>query len=400
MLPLAGSHILLSMKVKTMAKTRLVDFRINRFQFMRDRVIGDAQVAIDEAKLMAIELIDEAGRVGLGFTEAHMIPLPSEPEIEAIFRAVVWPGLEGREPSTLAVQVEGFKGGHGRAHPLPFEIAVEQAIWDLFAQSLDLPLHKLLGQKRDAVPVYASGLDFHLSDHDYCEFFGRAADLGYRGFKIKVGHPDLERDVHRLDLLKRVVGPDAIVMIDANEAWTANQTLMALERFAQAGHAIYWIEDPVRRDDIDGLRMIRARGISRVNSGEYLDGSGRRKLLEARACDVMNVQGNVKEAMRTGWLANEANVEVALGNSLLEIGVNIAVALPNVSWLEYAFRNHEHLVETPYPIKDGMISPLAVPGHGIKLSDIARTRYRTPTPVAKRDLGPPPPMIDARVTRQ
>ena len=60
------------------------------------------------------------------------------------------------------------------------EEAIQQAIWDLFAQQANLPLWQLLGAEWDAAPAYASGLDFHLSDHDFTELFGKAAERGFR----------------------------------------------------------------------------------------------------------------------------------------------------------------------------------------------------------------------------
>jgi L-alanine-DL-glutamate epimerase-like enolase superfamily enzyme len=251
---------------------------------------------------------------------------------------------------------------------LPFEEALQHATWDLFAQQLDQPLWRLLGAERESVPVYASGLDFHLPDHEFVELFGKAAQQGFRGFKIKVGHPELERDLHRLDLLRKATDGRGPVMIDANEAWTAQQTVDALRAFERAGHRIFWVEDPVPRDDIDGLRMLRRLGLSHVNAGEYLDLSGKRRLLEARACDMLNVHGQVGDVMKAGWLANECNVEVTLGNSFLEIGVNMALALPDVRWLEYSFQNFEHLIEEPFVIADGLIRGKEAPGHGLKLS--------------------------------
>src|SRR5207247_10367758 len=110
---------------------------------------------------------------------------------------------------------------------------------------------------RESVQVYASVLHFHLSDSDCVELCGKAAQQGFRGFKIKVGHPELERDLHRLDLLRKATGGRGPVMVDANEAWTAQQTVEALRTFERAGHRIFWVEDPVPRDDIDGLRMLR-----------------------------------------------------------------------------------------------------------------------------------------------
>ena len=348
--------------------SQVASFRITRFQFPRNRVIGDSQVRSSEVHVAAVELIDGAGRVGLGFAQSLFTPLPELAEIERRFHEEAWPSLEGRSPANLALAVRRVRGGNVRRMTLPFEEALQHATWDLFAQQLDQPLWRLLGAERESVPVYASGLDFHLPDHEFVELFGKAAQQGFRGFKIKVGHPELERDLHRLDLLRKATGGRGPVMIDANEAWTAQQTVDALRAFERAGHRIFWVEDPVPRDDIDGLRMLRRLGLSHVNAGEYLDLSGKRRLLEARACDMLNVHGQVGDVMKAGWLANECNVEVTLGNSFLEIGVNMALALPDVRWLEYSFQNFEHLIEEPFVIADGLIRGKEAPGHGLKLS--------------------------------
>jgi L-alanine-DL-glutamate epimerase-like enolase superfamily enzyme len=357
----------------------LAGFRITRCQFPRDRVIGDSQVRASEVHVAAVELIDGGGRVGLGFAQSLFTPLPALAEIERHFVEEAWPSLEGRSPASIALAVRRVRGGNVRRMTLPFEEALQQAIWDIFAQQMDQPLWRLLGAERESVPVYASGLDFHLSDHDFVELFGKAAQQGFRGFKIKVGHPELERDVHRLDLLHKATGGRGPVMVDANEAWTAQQTVDALRAFERAGHRIFWVEDPVPRNDIDGLRTLRRLGLTRVNSGEYLDLSGKRLLLEARACDMLNVHGQVGDVMRAGWLANECNVEVTLGNSFLEVGVNMALALPNVAWLEYSFQNFDHLVEEPFVIADGLIRGKTAPGHGLKLRREVREKHGQPT---------------------
>jgi len=346
----------------------VTDFQITRCHFPRDRVIGDSQVRSSEVHVAAIELIDDAGRVGLGFAQSLFTSLPDSAEIERRFREEAWPSIAGRFPVNMALAVRRVRGGNARKMTLPFEEALQHAIWDLFAQQQQQPLWRLLGGERESVPVYASGLDFHLSDSDFVELFGRAAERGFRGFKIKVGHPDIERDLHRLELLRKATGGRGPVMVDANEAWTAQETIAALRTFERAGHRIFWVEDPVPRDDIDGLRLLRQLGLTRINSGEYLDLSGKRRLLEARACDMLNVHGQVGDVMRIGWLANECNTEVTLGNSFLEIGVNMALALPDVRWLEYSFQNFDHLVEEPFAITDGLIRGKEIAGHGLKLS--------------------------------
>ena len=361
---------------------QIVDFRITRFQFDRDRLIGDSQISSNEVHAASLELVGNDGSVGLGFVNSVMASLPDENEIARVFALEAWPELEGQIPAVLAHRQLMRRGGNRRKMILPFEDAIQQAIWDIYAKSMKLPLWKLLGGVKEKVRAYASGLDFHLSDHDFCQIFARAAKDGHTAFKIKVGHPDVQRDVHRLDLLKSTVGPEAIVMVDANEAWTPKQTLRALDLFRKAGHNIFWVEDPIPRDDMAGLRLLRGgSGTTYLNTGEYLDVTGKRSLIDAGAADIINVGGQITDVMRLGWYAAEKNVELALGNSFLEVGVNLAVALPEVNWLEYSYQNLDHLVNKTFDIRDGYIFPSNEAGHGLTLSEEARKNWRRPSPV-------------------
>ena len=180
-------------------------------------------------------------------------------------------------------------------------------------------------------------------------------------------------------------------MVDANEGWTARQTLRNLGLFRQAGHEIFWVEDPVLRDDIDGLKLLRASaGPTLINSGEYLDASAKRLLMQAGATDMLNVHGHVTDVMRVGWLAADMGVPVTLGNSFLEVGVNMALALPEVQWVEYSFQNFEHLIERPLEIRDGLIWGSEAPGHGLVLSEAARRDWHRPDVLERAALGEAP----------
>lgn len=370
----------------------IVDFRITRFQFARDRVIGDSQVQTDDVHLAALELIDGAGRVGLGFMQSLFAPLPAETELTRIFAVEIWPSLEGQEAGALAHRVARPRGGNQRRSGIPVEEALQHAVWDLFAKQVGQPLWALLGGRRSQVRAYASGLDFHLGDDAFQALFAHAASEGFTAFKIKVGHAEVERDLHRLDLLAKAVGPDRTVMIDANEAWSPKQTIAHLELFRRAGHPIFWMEDPILRSDIDGLRLLRGTaGETLINSGEYLDVSGKRALLQAGGADMLNVHGHVTDVMRIGWFAAELGVPVTLGNTFLEVGVNMALALPEVEWLEYSYQNFEHLVEQPYDIRDGFIHGSQAPGHGLVLSEEARAAWRRPEVLERSALGDAPP---------
>lgn len=369
----------------------LSQFRITRFQFARDRVIGDSQVRADDVNVAALELVTEAGTVGLGFIQTLFHPLPDQAEIEAVFENEVWPSLKGQEAIALVHRVNRPRGGNQRAFSLPFHEALQVALWDLAAKEVNLPLHTLLGSRRDRVRAYASGLDFHLSDDAFAALFSHAASIGYSAFKIKVGHPDFSRDLRRLDLLKEVVPAGSLVMIDPNEAWSSKEALMKLTAIRDAGHELLWVEDPILRHDFEGLRTLRhAVNWTQINSGEYLDLSGKRILLENHGTDILNVHGQVSDVMRIGWLAAELGVPVSLGNTFLEIGVHMAAALPEVEWLEYSFQNFDHLVDTPIEIRDGYAYAPDRPGHGLVLSEVARREWARPSRLQRSELGPAP----------
>jgi L-alanine-DL-glutamate epimerase-like enolase superfamily enzyme len=372
-------------------QVRLKEYHLTRFQFARDRTIGDSQVCINEANIAAIELVDEQGNVGLGFAQGLIVPLPDQKEIDRVFASEVWPHLEAKSPISLVHQIKRPRGGNQRNLSLPFEEAIQVALWDLAAKQSGLSLHVMLGSQRDKVRAYASGLDYHLSDEEFTTFFGHADAIGYSAFKIKVGHPDFERDLHRLDLLKKAVRPGALVMIDANEAWGAKEALVKLTKIRESGFDLLWVEDPILRDDFEGLRMLKQSAPwTLINSGEYLNAAGKRQLMMAGGTDILNVHGQVTDVMRIGWLAAELGIPVSLGNTFLEVGVHMACALPEVEWLEYSFQNFDHLVDQPVVIRDGWSYAPDRIGHGLVLSEKARRESARPNVLSRDQLGAPP----------
>ncbi len=368
-------------------------FRITRFAFPRDRVIGDSQVRSDRVNLGVLELETTEGLVGTGFFQNLFHPLPDEAALERAFAQTVMPGILRMHPASLVHGVARPRGGNDRQPPHGFAEATEQAVWDLYSQALSLPLWQVLGGRTPEVPAYASGLDFHLSDVQFRAFFTAAKGRGYRAFKIKVGHPDAAWDLRRLGILRELLAPDDLVMVDANEAWTPKETVRRLHLYRDAGFAIHWIEDPCLRGDVEGLRWIaQALPWTHLNTGEYLDLAGKRRLLEAQAVDILNVHGRVGQTMQAGWLAAEHGIEVSLGNTAMELGVHMAAALPECRWLEYSFHNYAGLLETPVRIEDGIAHAPMLPGHGLKIAEAARRAFRAPGADDCHDEGPPAPI--------
>jgi L-alanine-DL-glutamate epimerase-like enolase superfamily enzyme len=373
----------------------VTEFAITRFAFRRDRVIGDSQVRIDTCNVGALELIDSDGRVGTGFFLNLFHPLPDRSELLRAFATEAFDGLRGRAPVALIHRILRPRGGNNRALPHGFGEAIDQALWDLSAQQAGLPLWRYLGGISPRVRAYASGLDFNLSDDEYVRFFRAAAGRGFDAYKIKVGHPDLAWDLKRLRLLTEAVGPGRTIMVDANEAWTPKEAIRRLHSFRDAGFEIFWIEDPCLRDDFEGLRQVsEAVPFTHLNTGEYLDLPGKRRLIEARAVDILNVHGKFSDVLRAGWLAAERGIRVSLGNTFLELGVHLAAALPEADWLEYSFQNYNHLAAHPVVFEGGFAIAPDRPGHGLALSEAARRDHAVDT-VAEglRPLAPPPAVI-------
>jgi len=353
-------------------------FALTRFDVELDRVIGDSQVSSRCISIGVLELEDAAGHVGTGFFHNVTDPLPSLSALQARFQRELAEQVMGASPFAWLNRIERPRGG--RIRTSVFAPSVEQAMWDIQGQVLGMPLSKLLGGTRDRVPAYASGLEFHLTDDDVVAFFSRAKAAGFVAFKVKVGHPDQAWDVRRLKLVQETVGHDCVLMADANEAWAPKEAIRRLHAFQDEGIPLYWIEDPCLRDDFDGLRSIsQAVPHVLVNAGEYLNLSGKRQLLERRAVDVLNVHGSINDAMRVGWLAAEHGVPLSVGNTNFEIGVHVAAALPEVTWLEYSFLSYNHLLEEPIEFRDGFAVVPDRPGHGLRLAESARSELARPT---------------------
>jgi len=356
-------------------------FRITRYEWPRDRPIGDSQVRADWHYTGSVELTSTSGQVGLGFFGALFYPLPPLSELNRVFATELFPGLVGQNPFTLAHRVSRPRGGNIGKGGGVFGLAVDQALWDLEAKELGLPLYRLLGGTNNRVPAYASGLDYHLSTEEAVAFFAEAKRQGFDTFKVKVGNPDLQWDLDRLCAIDAAVGPGARLMVDANEAWSPKEAIRRAHAYHDAGLNIFWIEDPVLRDDFAGLAEVRrAVPFAHINSGEYLDLRGKRMLLEARGVDVLNIHGGIAAGLHVGWLAAEYGVPISLGNTPFELGVHLAAALPEVWYLEYSFQDYNRMVETPVQFADGYAFAPDRPGHGLTLSEYARHELAKPEP--------------------
>ena len=176
---------------------------------------------------------------------------------------------------------------------------VELALWDIQGKALGRPVCDLIGGR--ARPALQEVVAFGWDDPE-----ALAADtlamkaLGIHIFKIKVGDTP-ERDEQRVAAVREAAGPDARITVDANQGWwdakTAVRAIKLLERYG-----IEFAEQPVRMDDLEAARFVRAH----VDVPIALDESvrGPREALacaKAEACDMF-----VVKLMKTGGILERA----------------------------------------------------------------------------------------------
>jgi len=339
--------------------------------------MGDSHVRVDTHYMGSVELYGNNGLSGLGFFGTLLLPLPPLTELERSFAVELAPGLIGQSVAALINRSLFASQRFGGAFPASH--AVDHALWDLQAKTMGLPLYQLLGGTRSKVRAYVSGLDFHLSLDELREFYGRAAAHGFSAFKIKVGHPDVGWELERLRVVSDAVGGAAVLMVDANEAWSPKEAVSRAQAYHAAGFNIFWLEDPCARDDVDGLAYVaQAVPFMRINTGEYVDVRGRRRLLEAGASDILNTWGSMAEMLQSALLAREYGRPLALSNMYLEQAVHVAVAVPEAAWLEYSIQAYDCLVEQPVQFEAGYAIAPDLPGNGLCLSAQARSEYARP----------------------
>jgi L-alanine-DL-glutamate epimerase-like enolase superfamily enzyme len=136
--------------------------------------------------------------------------------------------------------------------------AVDVALWDLKARVAGLPLFRLLGPRRDAVPIYSSGEFTSYTETELAEQLGGWVAQGIPRVKMKIGadwgtRPD--EDVQRVRVARDAVGPQCELMMDANGAYSAPQAIRQAYRFAE--HGVGYFEEPVSSDHLDQLAFVR-----------------------------------------------------------------------------------------------------------------------------------------------
>ncbi len=317
--------------------------------------------------------------------------------------------------------------------------AIVNAVWDLLAKRAGKPLWRYLTDMSPEQIV--SAIDFrHITDalppslaldlltrnlaekpariarleqHGHAAYTTSAGWLGYpdekiralakqaiadgwTAIKMKVGS-NLEDDIRRCATLRAVLGPDRLLMIDANQVWEVDQAIdwvAALKPFNP-----YWIEEPVSPDDILGHARIRERVAPvRVATGEHCHNRIMfKQFLQAGSVDVVQIDacrlGGVNEVLAVLLLAAAFDTPVcphAGGVGLCEYVQHLSffdaacvAAGPEGRMIEHAGHLHEHFVD-PIRIANGRYLAPQMPGYSVEMKAESRAAYAFPNGSAWR----------------
>ena len=88
--------------------------------------------------------------------------------------------------------------------------AVDTALWDCLGRSLGVPCWRMWGGAHESIPAYAMVGWMNASDEELRDVCREAVAQGFRAVKLKVGYATLEEDLHRIDVARDAVGPDAL----------------------------------------------------------------------------------------------------------------------------------------------------------------------------------------------
>ena len=276
---------------------------------------------------------------------------------------------------------------HGRSGTVLRGIsALNNAMWDRNARAAGLALHRYLGASaRDRVPAYASGgyyLPGKTPDDLADECAGYVAN-GFTAVKIKVGRgASLVEEEARVRAVRERIGPDVILMLDANNAWIDLPTaLRFIRRFEP--YQPYWIEEPFSPDDIDNhARLAAAIGIP-VATGEIETGRWRFKDLMARdAVAILQtdacVCGGISEFRRIAATAASYGLTLA-PHWFHDLHVHLVAATPNARWVEFfpdsQVLNFRDLIDAQLEVEGGDILLPDAPGLGFGFAEKAVEAY-------------------------
>ena len=352
--------------------------RVDTFTVPTDYPESDGTLEWNSTTMVLVQ-VDAGGQTGIGYTYSHRAAA------EVIREMLVARVLSRDAFAIQAIWIDmvrqvrniGLQGVAATAIS-----AVDNALWDLQAKLLGLPLVQLLGAIRESVIAYGSGGFTSYSIAQLQRQLSTWVDQGLQRVKMKVGR-DPQTDPERVRAAQEAIGASVQLYVDANGAYTRKQALTLAHQFAR--HNVTWFEEPVSSQDLEGLRLIRDQapaGLA-IAAGEYgYDAVYFRRMLEAGAVDVLQADATRCLGI-TGFLRSAALCEAYCiplsAHTAPTLHAHACCAVVPAYDVEY-FHDHARIEQMFF---DGAVVPeqgrlfpdLSRPGLGVELKQQDAERF-------------------------
>ncbi|TYR36447.1 mandelate racemase/muconate lactonizing enzyme family protein [Mesorhizobium microcysteis] len=217
--------------------------------------------------------------------------------------------------------------------------AIDFALWDIKAKMIDAPVSTLLGGHRPMIPTYAN-CAHHLAPDALARRAAEYVDKGHRALKIRgsLTHVSIEEATARVRAVREAIGADVKLMVDVNGTWDVDTAIQQLK--AWEPYDVYWLEEPVQPEDIQGYRRVKANaGSTYVVGGEQNTGLTEfQSLIDDAGIDIIQpnaaLTGGITDWLRIHAYATARGVPISPWN-LQMVHLHMAAGLPNVKWVEY-----------------------------------------------------------------
>ena len=308
---------------------RITRVRLGRISVPLRVPFKTALRSVESVEDVVVEVHTDAGAIGYG--EAPPTGVITGDTTGAIVGAIqdhIGKAILDRDVDDLEDLLQRVQ--RSIVHNTSAKAAVDMALWDLYGQLHKIPVYKLLGGARHRIVT-----DITISVNPPEEMARDARDAIARGYdclKVKVGaNPAL--DVERLSAVRRAAGDGVCIRIDANQAWRPREAVRILNEMQAKGLAIEFVEQPVKAQDIDGLRYVTEHSDVPVLADESVfSPEDAMRIMQTRAADLINIKlmkcGGLTNALKIASAAEVYGVECMIGCMLeAKISVNAAVEL-------------------------------------------------------------------------
>lgn len=338
-----------------------------------DEPFGWSQKWTDERRMALVRVIADDGTYGWGETFGAPSSMP-------MFRDAA-STLIGKDPRRIGaiwhkLISANYQGGGYGGYISNIVSALDMALHDLTAKDHGVPVSDLLGGKlRDKVAVYATGLYYtpdDLTDKTWARFLDEAqgyVDEGFTGMKMKIGGLSVKDDIDRVHALRKHIGDDVRIMVDANEAYDPMTALQVAYRLADAD--ITWVEEPCSSRDYSDNALVTSRSPVAISGGESM-GTRRdaARILKGRVFDIIQPEicgvGGISELRLVACMADAFNTRFVphfwgTGISFAAIMHTLATipqSPPAYPQEPYVNEPVSEFDQTPHPIRASITDPI------------------------------------------